>query len=446
MSEDWQALLHDLRSRHGVVGASLGILKEGRIETCASGLLNVNTGVECTPDSAFQIGSISKVFTATLVMQLVEHGSLALDDRVIEWLPGLALADQDAAKTVTIRQLLNHTCGIDGDFFPPDDPEGPSTTSYLRKMSSLPSLYAPGAGPMTYSNSGYVVAGRIIEVLSGKPWQAVVMDRICAPLDMPAAFAHLQESLRYRCAMGHVSSRENQKQPALAAATYLPVSMAAAGTVLSMSAESLLLFAKDHMSEIPHLASRESLRRMRSDKVDVPPFSRHGVTHWGLGWFLGEGPNYRMAGHDGGTSGQFAYLRLLPESQIAFTLLTNSPSSAMCRELERQLLDSLPGTAVPDKPARVAWQPDPARYVGAYRNIGSSYSVTLEAGALRVRYASPTGTIREFRATLTPYRPDVLEIQDSNTEFDGLKISFLDDAPDGHAIFLRFGLRMARRV
>src|SRR4029077_21182255 len=75
-------LLDELRDKHGVVGATLGVLKRDAIETVASGLLNLDTKVECTPQSVFQIGSISKIFTTTLIMQLVDEGRLDLDDPV----------------------------------------------------------------------------------------------------------------------------------------------------------------------------------------------------------------------------------------------------------------------------------------------------------------------------------------------------------------------------
>src|SRR5690349_21018136 len=109
-----QSLLDELHDRHGVVGATLGVLKGDAIETAASGLLNLETKVECTPDSVFQIGSIGKIFTTTLIMQLVDEGRLALDDAVTRHLRDFTLADRAAARTITVRQLLNHTSGMDG--------------------------------------------------------------------------------------------------------------------------------------------------------------------------------------------------------------------------------------------------------------------------------------------------------------------------------------------
>src|SRR6185369_2591113 len=181
-------------------------------ETAASGLLNLDTKVEATPDSVFQIGSIGKIFTTTLIMQLVDEERLGLDDPVIKHLPDFTIADRGYARAITVRQLLNHTSGLDGDFFPADDPEGPSTVSYLRKMYLLPNLYPPGDGPMTYCNSGFVAAGRIVEMLTGMPWQRAVTQKIIKPLGLTHVVAYPHDALRYRCAMGHIPDNGDFKK------------------------------------------------------------------------------------------------------------------------------------------------------------------------------------------------------------------------------------------
>jgi CubicO group peptidase (beta-lactamase class C family) len=288
-----QGLLDELRAKHGVVGATLGVLRGDAIETAASGLLNLDTRVECTPDSVFQIGSIGKIFTTTLIMQLVDEGRLELDDPVRQHLRDFTLADRDAARAITVRQLLNHTSGMDGDFFPADDPEGPSTASYVRKMHLLPNLYPPGRGPVTYCNAGFVTAGRIIEVLTGRTWPSAVMSRVVRPLGLAHAFARPHEALRYRCAMGHIFDPADMTKIRVAPGTYLSLSAAAAGSVLSMSVENLLTFARAHLADGRYgdgkrLLSEASARRMREPTAPVPLFANAGVTHWGLGWALGQ--------------------------------------------------------------------------------------------------------------------------------------------------------------
>ena len=116
---EWQQRLDELVRRHGVPGASLAVLADGDVSTAASGILNAGTGVTATPDSVFQIGSITKIFTTMLVMRLADEHQLDLDQKVAELLPELRLADADADALgrITVRHLLTHTSGIPGDHF-----------------------------------------------------------------------------------------------------------------------------------------------------------------------------------------------------------------------------------------------------------------------------------------------------------------------------------------
>jgi CubicO group peptidase (beta-lactamase class C family) len=109
---DWTSRLKELAAEADVPGAVLGIWVDGEETIAPYGVLNRGTGVDVTADSLFQIGSITKPWTATMIMQLVDEGRLALDDAVVKLLPGVQIDGQ-----VTVRHLLTHTSGIDGDIF-----------------------------------------------------------------------------------------------------------------------------------------------------------------------------------------------------------------------------------------------------------------------------------------------------------------------------------------
>ena len=104
-------------AEHEVPGAAAAVYANGDVVDHAAGILNKATGVDASTDSLFQIGSITKVWTTTLVMQLVDEGKLDLDTPIRTYLPDFQLADQRAAATVTMRQLLSHTAGFEGDIF-----------------------------------------------------------------------------------------------------------------------------------------------------------------------------------------------------------------------------------------------------------------------------------------------------------------------------------------
>ena len=100
-----------LLARRRVPAAAVGVLQDGQVIDHAIGILNLDTGVEATTDSLFQVGSITKLWTTDLVMQLVDEGRVGLDDEIRRHLPGFAVADEEAAATITVRQLLSHTAG-----------------------------------------------------------------------------------------------------------------------------------------------------------------------------------------------------------------------------------------------------------------------------------------------------------------------------------------------
>jgi CubicO group peptidase (beta-lactamase class C family) len=110
-----QERLEAVLAEHKVPGATLGILRDGKTTVYAAGVANANTGVEVTEDTLFQIGSITKVWTASIIMMLVDEGVLDLDAPVVTYLPELKLADADVTARVTLRDLLSHRSGIGGD-------------------------------------------------------------------------------------------------------------------------------------------------------------------------------------------------------------------------------------------------------------------------------------------------------------------------------------------
>ena len=138
----------------------------------AAGVLSRATGVEATADSVFQVGSITKVWTTTLVMQLVDEGKLDLDEPVRRYLPEFVIADEDAAAAITVRQLMCHTAGFEGDLFTDTGKGDDCVEKYVATLAEVTQLFPPGE-MFSYNNAGFCVLGRIVEVLRGKPFDAV---------------------------------------------------------------------------------------------------------------------------------------------------------------------------------------------------------------------------------------------------------------------------------
>src|SRR3954464_14622595 len=137
----WQDRLTTLAEKRGVVGASFAIALGDETISAATGVLNLRTGAPATPDSLFQIGSISKVWTATLVMQLVDEGLVDLDAPLVSYLPEFKVADEGLTRQVTTRHLLSHTSGIAGDFFPETGRGDDCLERFVALMADLPASH-----------------------------------------------------------------------------------------------------------------------------------------------------------------------------------------------------------------------------------------------------------------------------------------------------------------
>ena len=173
--------LSELIDVHGVPGAQLCVLDGDQLTEVAAGVLSQRTGCPSRPDALFLPGSIGKLYTATLVMMLVEEGKLDLDVPIRHYLPDFEVRDPHARDTVTARQLLSHTSGFDGDHFTDTGRGDDALARYVAGCSDLPQIVAPGK-IWSYSNSGYAVLGRVVEVLSGLTFEEALRERLFAPL------------------------------------------------------------------------------------------------------------------------------------------------------------------------------------------------------------------------------------------------------------------------
>jgi CubicO group peptidase (beta-lactamase class C family) len=242
-----QAYAEHAVQAHNIPAISIAVWKNNTLSQAAAGCLNQNTGVAATTDAIFQIGSITKVMTSCLVMQLVDEGLVDLDKPVQHYLHDFMIADADASKVITVRQLLNHTSGIAGDYFPDDHGhQGNLIARYVDRCSLLP-LVHPVGEMYSYSNAAFCVAGRLIEVVRGLSWYQVINDYLYQPLGMNHAIADPIDNIRFRAAVGHVYDGDNTDVWVVPERPYLTLGQAPVGTTPAMTAENLIRFARGHM-------------------------------------------------------------------------------------------------------------------------------------------------------------------------------------------------------
>ncbi|WP_261808609.1 serine hydrolase [Nonomuraea sp. C10] len=370
--------LAELIAEYEVPGAALAYLHQGELHEFAAGVLNKATGVESTPDSLFQIGSVTKVWTATLLMQDIEQGRLTLDTPVVDVLPEFKVADPEVTKTVTIRHLLSHTSGIDGDLFLDTGRGDDCVEKYVAACADLAQNHPLGV-TQSYCNSGFIVAGRVLEKLAGKRWDDVLRERIIEPLGLTHTATLAEDVLRFRAAMGHMENGDP------APVWGLMRSAGPAGLICARPAD-VVAFARAHLEG----GLLENPAAMWEPQIDIPNPHTLG-RQWGIGWILDEWDGQKVVSHGGNTIGQHAMLWMLPGTgTIACVTVNGGHSGAFTHRVVTELFAELDGVTVPARlgPPEQPVQVDSARYAGVYERAGSRITIGEREGGLRLRMES----------------------------------------------------------
>jgi CubicO group peptidase (beta-lactamase class C family) len=374
--------LAELIAEYEVPGAALAYLHRGELTEFAAGTLNADTGVEATPDSLYQIGSVTKVWTATMLMQHVEQGRLTLDTPVAEVLPDFKVADAEATKNVTVRHLLTHTSGIDGDLFLETGRGDDCVEKYVEACATLAQNHPYGA-TQSYCNSGFIIAGRILEVLDGKRWDDVLQERIVQPLGLTHTWTLPEDVLRFSAAMGHVDGGRT------APLWGLMRSAGPAGLICARPSD-VVAFARAHLDG----GLLENPRAMWEPQVDIPNPYTLGK-HWGIGWILDEWSDHLVISHGGNTIGQHAMLWAVPDTgTIACVTANGGHSGAFTRAVATELFAELDGLVVPPAlgPPETPVTVDVERYAGVYERAGFRGTMSVRDGALHL-YGESTGEL-----------------------------------------------------
>ena len=443
-----------LLQKYDVPGAAWAVLKDGEQVDGAAGLLSKATGVEATADSVFQIGSVTKLWTSTLVLQLADEGKLDLEQPVRSYLPEFRIGDEAAAARMTVRQLLNHTAGFEGDIFTDTGVGDDCLEKYVATLHDVPQLFPPGE-QFSYNNAGYCVLGRLVEVLRGKPYDACLREHLIAPLGLTHTATGPYEAILFRAAVGHV-----EPEPG---AGYVPApvwamarSNAPAGSMLSMRPRDLLAFARMHLedgraADGTRILAPGTAARMHDRQVDLPELGLMGSS-WGLGFERFDTPAGTIIGHDGNTIGQAAFLRMVPEAGVAVALLTNGGDVfPLYRDVVGHVLGELTGaglSAMPAPPGEPR-QIDARRYVGTYSAQVFDLTVSQDDDRRIWIEQVPKGALIEMggkaeRTELVHYRDDMLIPVEADRGMH-MPHAFLGDDGTGHALYLHLG-RAVRRA
>jgi len=409
--EKLPARIEELMVETGVPGVSLAVLHNDEVYETAAGYVNLNAKIEATTDSVFQIGSITKLFTTTLILLLVDEGKLDLDAKVKQYLPEFRLADNDASESITIRHLLTHTSGMDGDFFEDTGKGDDCVERYVVACKALPQLHAPGK-MFSYCNSGFVIAGRLIELMAGRPWHQVLKEKLIQPLGLFPMGTEPEEAILNRAAVGHMPNPETGQQEMIPR-WRLAVSNGPAGATPFAAARNLLTFARlildgGKNAEGQKILSAKALQTIQEYQTDIPnsALGFNGLQGWGVGWMLFDWDDNRLIGHDGMTVGQNAYFRIIPNHKLAVAFMTNGGDSPVfSRQLFSEVIGKLAGINPPPIPlADPSFQQDLSKYCGTYQRLSVRLSVAIEGEKLVVK---STG----LRPPFNQLPPQIMELK-----------------------------------
>jgi CubicO group peptidase (beta-lactamase class C family) len=452
------ALVRDLMERKQVPGVAVGVLHRGEVSVAGFGVTSIEQPLPVTDDTLFQIGSITKTFTGTAVMRLVEAGKIELDATVCTYLPGFCVADKEASARATVRHLLTHTGGWAGDFFHATGAGDDALARYVADMAELPQL-APLNTIWSYNNAGFSVAGRIIEVVTGKSYELALRELVLEPLGLERTFFDAGEVLTHRFAVGH---NEGEAGPEVARPWTLERSAYPAGGIACHVGE-LLRYARFHLGdgegeEGTRLLSADSLAAMQNPQVTV-----WDKASWGLTWGLEEiaapsagdseegSGSVRQVQHGGGTNGQVSLLALVPGCDFAISILTNADRGGqITREVRRWAFQEYLGLEVPEPGAIESAREELVQYVGRYEG----YFDDLELGLLAGKLVGQMTYKRSFPNEETPPSPTPPPASVARCEEDRLLVTdgpakdTLGDVirkPDGSIGWLRFGGRLHAR-
>jgi CubicO group peptidase (beta-lactamase class C family) len=318
----------------GVPSASLAIVREGKIAyTKAYGEAHLDPDEAAEPHMRYSIGSISKQFTATAVLMLQQEGKLSVNDPVGKYLPELTRANE-----VTIREVLSHTSGYE-DYWPEDylmpPMRDPTTAQHILDVwGKKPLDFEPGT-KWQYSNTGYVIAGQIVEKVSGEPLMQFLEEHIFHPLEMKEVWNSDVTKLGETDAAGYIRYALGPLRPA-----------PKEGQGWTFAMGELAMPAYDLAQWDISVMDRSLLQPMSYDEMETPVMLKDGSSsHYGLGMFVRDLGGHEELEHSGEVSGFVAENLVFPKDKVAIAVLTNQDASRAAGVIGRELAPLLLGVS-----------------------------------------------------------------------------------------------------
>jgi CubicO group peptidase (beta-lactamase class C family) len=384
--------VQELTLEHHVPGVSIGLIVDGMEHYISLGVTSIMNPLPITVDTLFQIGSTTKTFTATTAMKLVEDGLLELDAPVRKYIPDFRVEDEDVSARVTVRHLMTHTSGWFGDFELDTGDDSNALELYVQAMAELPQL-TPMDALMSYSNSAFMVLGRVLEVVSGKTLDVLVRETILEPLELNDTVFWAHEAITKRTAIGHKQSETDETE--VIPIWRLSRASNADGGIIA-SARDQMRYARFQMGQLGDVPINAASRL----EMQTPRVSAGGGISIGLCWFvqdrtIADGRTVREIRHGGSVPGFQSRFWFLPEENFAFTIMTNAESgTALNNAVTEFVLEQMLNIPPSNPPALQVSAQQLEAFTGWYAvptgKDGEGIEVTRDGDSLTLRLQIPT--------------------------------------------------------
>ena len=370
-----EQLMADLR----IPGVAIGILDGEWVKTAGFGVTNVESPRPVDANTLFRIASITKTFTATAVMRLVEMGKLDLDAPLTRYIPNLRMSDASVTPAVTLRHCLTHYGGWEGDHVIDTGRGDDALARYVDSMVDVPQK-TPLGTVWSYNNAAFAMAGRAIENVTGHTYERVIAELLTDRLGMRRTGFFWDELITESAAVGHAVMPDG---PQVARPQPCPRGMNPFGGLISC-VDDLLRWARFHLGDglapdCTSLLTGDTLRYMQSPlKLAGSMATDIGIT------FLGDDVGgARIVGHGGAWASQMTNFRIVPEHNFAVVILTNAHNGPqLMGPVTNTALDAFLGRKSSPPVTRSLSAAQLERYSGTYTAVIDDLTLSVRDGTL----------------------------------------------------------------
>jgi len=335
-------------ARWNLPGMSVAIIRNGEVVFLKGyGVKELGKPDKVDENTIFSVASNTKAFTGTAIAMLESEGKLSLDDRIIKYFPDFMLYDTLASQMVTIKDLLTHRIGLgtfEGDFITWGT--NFSRSDLIYKMRYIKPVYGFRNG-YGYCNSGFLAAGEVIPIVTGKSWDEYIKEKFLIPLEMTRTITSTEAVTKMgNIAMPHTINNNYEMVPI----PWRNVDNLAPATSICSSAKDManwiLMQTKGGVYKGNTIVDKRILLKTQTpyNVLNIPsygtgnPTKRHFITY-GLGWFLQDYKGKLVITHTGGYDGMLSRTAFMPEDNLGVVILTNNDQNNVYTSLMYQIFD-----------------------------------------------------------------------------------------------------------